>query len=117
MATQYLNVIRGSDREFSIRIAIKESGEPFDLTGVTQILAYFPKEDGSALVKNMVSSGDIAVLSPTTGKIRVYLSETDTASLSVGEVQSFEIEVQIGGVTSIVQFVETLNVIDRVFGI
>lgn len=117
MASTSLNIIRGSDREFSVRIVIKESSDPFDLTGVSQIKAYFPKDDGTALIKNMISSGDIAVLSPTTGKIRIYLSESDTASLNVGEAQSFEVEVQIGTVTSIVQFVETLNVIDRVFGI
>lgn len=112
-----LSVIRESDREFSVRVTIKETGAPFDLTGVTQIKAYFPKADGTALEKNMTPSGAISVLSACAGKIKITLSEADTALLNVGEAQSFEVEIQIGTNTSIIQFVEALNVIDRVFGV
>lgn len=112
-----INIIRESDREFSVRITIKETGDPFDLTGVSQIKAYFPKTDGTALEKNLSPSGAIVVLNALAGKIKITLSEADTALLNVGEAQSFEVEIQIGSITSIVQFVESLNVIDRVFGV
>lgn len=113
MATT-LNIIKGSDREITVRITLKETGEPFDLTGVDEITALFRKADESVLQKTM-TGGAISILSACAGKIKILLTEADTASLKVGEAQSFEIEVEVGSITSIVQFVETLNVIDRVF--
>jgi hypothetical protein len=112
-----INIIRESDREFSVRIEIKSSGDPFDLTGASQIKAYFPKPDGTALEINMNPSNSIVILNAMGGKIKIALSEAETALLNVGEAQSFEVEIQIGTITSIVQFVEALNVIDRVFGV
>lgn len=114
MATQVLHVIRGSDREFVVRIVVQETGEPFDLTGASEIRALFRKDDDSVLTKAM-TDGSIVILSACTGKMKITLNETDTASLKVGETQSFEVEIQIGSITSIVQFIEVFTVIDRIF--
>lgn len=108
-----INVIRGSDREITIRIETKKSQEPFDLTGVSEIEACFLKEDDTILSKKMTTGG-VSVVSALAGKIKVILTETDTATLKVGESRSFEVLVTIGSVTSIVQFIEQLNVIKRV---
>lgn len=114
MATQVLHIIRGSDREFCARIVIQDTGEPFDLTGASEIRALFRKEDETVLTKTM-TSGAISILSACTGKMKIILNDTDTSSLLVGENQSFEVEIQIGSITSIVQFLEVFTVIDRIF--
>jgi hypothetical protein len=118
--TTTLNVIRGSDREFVIKVSIQNPcdaaacGDPFDLTGVTEIKALFRKTDETVLTVTKTAT-DITVLSATAGKIKVFLSDTNTALLKVGDAQSFEIEIQVGTITSIVQFRDILNVVDRVF--
>jgi len=108
-----LNIIQGSDREFNVRIESQETKEPFDLTGVSEIVACFIKDDGSILSKKM-TLGQIAVVNALGGKIKVTLDEVDTAALKAGENKSFEIEITIGTITSIVQFIEQLTVIKRV---
>lgn len=110
-----LSIIRGTDREFVFKLLTKETNDPFDLTGASQIKVFFPKEDGSVLEKTMIPSGSVSIINAAHGKVRVMLDEIETASLNVGEAQSFEVEIQIGSITSIVQFFESLNVIDRVF--
>lgn len=115
MATEVVKIIKGSDREFGIFITIEETGEPFDLTGASEIRAIFLKSDDvSTLVKTMTGGG-ITVVAACAGKIKVLLDETDTAALKTGELQGFEVEVQIGVITSIIQFSESLTIIDRMF--
>ena len=119
MAT-VLNIIRGSDREFTVKVSMQSPcdttgcGEPFDLTGATEIKALFRKDDDTVLTVTL-TGGDITILSATSGKIKVFLSDANTALLKVGEAQSFELEIQISTITSIVQFLSSINVIDRVF--
>ncbi len=111
-----LSVIKGSDREFLLKITMKDTGDTFDLSSVSQIKVYFLKEDGSVLEKNMTPQAAVTIADACQGKIKVVLSELETATLSPGEAQSFEVEIQVGDVTTIVQFREVLNVIDRLFG-
>jgi len=117
MASTVLNIIRGSDKDFTVLVTIIggcNSGEPFDLTGASEIKALFKKEDDTILTKTLSGSA-ITIVSATTGKIKVLLTDADTSLLAVGDGQPFEIEIIIGTITSIVQFIETLNVRDRVF--
>jgi len=112
-----LNIIRGSDKTFTILVTISggcNDGEPFDLTGASEIKALFANDDGSILTKTM-TGGAITVLSATTGKISVTIPDPETALLAVGQSQSFELEIHIGPLINIVQFVGLLNVTDRVF--
>lgn len=117
MASQVLNIIRGSDREFTIRVTLANGcadGEPFDLSGAAEIKILLRKDDDTILTKTM-TGGSISILSACAGKVKVTLTDADTSSLKVGDAQSFEIEIQVGSITSIVQFTELLNVINRVF--
>lgn len=110
-----LHIIKGSDREFTLRVIIEETCEPFDLTGVSEIRALFKKTDDTALVKTMTSGAITVMGSPSNGKIKVLLGDADTTLLKVGEEQAFEIEIQIGTITSIVQFLASITVVDRIF--
>jgi hypothetical protein len=115
-----LNIIRGSDRSFIVRVAYSEPdnssevGEPFPLTGSSEISISFPKSDGAVLTKTL-TGGAVTILNANTGKLKVWLSTADTASLKTGEGLSFELKIVIASVTSIVQFLESLNVIDDLF--
>ncbi len=114
MADQVLHIIKGSDREFCVRVVVQDTQEPFDLTGASEIRALFRKSDDSTLTKTM-TSGAISIVSACVGKMKIILNEVDTASLKAGENQSFEVEIQIGSITSIVQFLEVFTVIERIF--
>ena len=112
-----LHIIRGSDREFTIRVTIEsscDSGAPFDLSSATEIKALFSNADGSVLTVTM-TGGQIVILNGCAGKIKVSLTDLQTALLNVGEAQSFELEIHIGTVISIVQFVGSITIIDRIF--
>lgn len=117
MATSSLNIIRGSDKTFTILVTISggcNDGSPFDLTGATEIIALFENADTTILEKTM-TGGAITILSAPTGKISVTIADAETALLNVGQSQSFELEIHIGPLINIVQFVGLLNVTDRVF--
>jgi hypothetical protein len=118
MANQPVTIIRGSDRYFSILVSytcgVDEPSQPFDLTGTTEIRALFPKADGTTIVKTY-TGGDITITSAIAGKIRVFINDSETALLNVGDSQSFEVEIHQGPTVNIVQFVGLLTVIDRLF--
>lgn len=110
-----VTIIRGSDAEISIRLVNKSTSEPFDLTGASQIKAVFIKKDETVLEKLMSPDGSVVITSALAGKLKVLLTEADTTNLKLGDEQSFEVEVTIGSVTTIVQFVGRLVVVKRVF--
>lgn len=59
--------------------------------------------------------GDIQIISPAVlGKIKISLTEADTASLETGDSESFEVKVRVGGIVSIVQFLAALQVIQSI---
>jgi hypothetical protein len=111
-----LKIIQGEDKQFDIRL-FRDAGygpEPFDLTGAQEVKCVFVKSDDTALIKSSVSGGDVSILSPaTSGKVRFILSDSDTKLLKKGEELSFEVEVTVADITSIVQFVEVLTVLER----
>jgi len=108
-----VTLVAGSDRNLILRVVVKETDEPLDLTGATGIKARFQKEDDTVLEKILASG--VTVLNALTGKIQVALTDADTALLKVGEKQGFEVEIDIGAQKSIVQFKEVLTVIARLF--
>lgn len=113
MSTVKANVIKGSDRDLIVRVKVKETDEPFDLSSASEIIAYFRKSDDTFLERKL-SLSQIEIINACAGKLKIILDDASTSLLHVGDDQDFEIEIQIGTVTSIVQFLESLNVIDRV---
>jgi hypothetical protein len=118
-----LTIIRGSDKQFTVRITIQDPcnagipGPPFDLTGVTEIKAYFPPQPPTTTpVTLTMTGGQITVLNVSQGSMQMVMNDTTTPLLLVGDSQNFEIEIHIGSVISIVQFMGVLTVVDRLFG-
>ena len=112
--TGKLTVIRGSDRTFTVNLYSKQKLRPFNLTGLTEIKACFPKEDETVL-QVALTGGQITVLGdPVLGVIQIELTDSDTSLLAVGEDQDFEVQVDIGATRSIVQFLESLTVVESI---
>lgn len=115
-----LNIVRGADKVFYTRIVHKETQEPYDLSTVDEITLLLPKSDeagGGALQKKLSDAdGSVSVLSDGhVGKVQFKLTEVETTDLKVGEELSFEVEVRVNDITSVVQFSGVLNVIARLF--
>lgn len=115
MATKSVNVIKGSDRTFNIRIINKSSGDPKSLSGISgsNLKLSIPKDDGSVL--ELTEGSGLTVLSALGGKIQVSLTDAQTALLKAKDCQSMELTIIEGSVTSIVQFLKALNVKAGVF--
>lgn len=102
-------IIQGDDAILDIALKDRCSGAIFPLTGVTALVAEFPKADGTAL------SASGIIVSECLGQMSVTLSETETAELNPGEDQSFQVVIDQGPLRSTVIFEEALNVFPRLF--
>lgn len=111
-AQKPFKVVRGENQVLTIWLESETTNEPMDLTGAA-ITAKFPKDDGTVLEKTVGSGVDI--VSEKGGKFTVTLSDTDTASLKVGEYQDFECIITISGNVTIPQFRKLLSVFSKVF--
>jgi hypothetical protein len=114
-----LTITKGADKQFFVRLTDAE-GDIFSISGATEVVLLLPKsedEGGGALQKKLSDAdGSVEVLNGgTCGKIKFRLTEIETAQLAEGEDQSFEVEVTITDYTHIVQFLEKLDIVDRVF--
>ena len=109
-----IKIVRGSDREFNVRIIDQDTKEPFDLTTVTDtdIKAEFVKSDLSCL--SLTGSASITIVSALGGKIKITMTPADTLALKVGLGQSFELEITKTAKLSIVQFEGCLDVLKQV---
>jgi len=99
-----ISIVKGEDRTINLKIVDTE-GEPYDLTGYTEITAKFPTTSGTALTKTYSASGGITVTSAEAGRLAIALTDTDTALLlSDDNRQDFELWIDKGTARRIVQF-------------
>lgn len=104
---QPIKIVQGEDKLIDIKIR-DEKNDPFDLTGYTTIAAKFKKADNS-LLSLAIGSG-VTVLSAPLGRIQVLISDTQSATLKLGEFLDFEVQITIGTTTRIVQFLRMVHV-------
>lgn len=118
-----IEIIRGTDREFTMRLLTKSTLEPKDLTGLSgaEIKLTLPGENND-LVITMTANANGSVLtvpSALGGKVTCSLSDVDTALLKVGSSQDMELELNEGGgpdfVVSRIQFIGQLTVKKGIF--
>jgi len=108
-----VKIVHGEDITLALRI--KDSkGNPYDLTGVTEVTARFQKTDNTVLSKTL-SSGSVVIESPTHGTLSVELLDADTSQLKKGDGQSLEVWIDVGQSRRIAQFVKSLNVASKLF--
>lgn len=106
-------IIREEDR--TLQLAISESnGQPYDLTGVTEIEMQLENEDGSKLELKYTDS-EISVVAAKAGTISVTITDTQSASLLVGTAMDFQVAITIGGLVRRALFQGLLTVIEETF--
>lgn len=90
-------IVKNSDRTFIIRLVRADNGEPFDLTGVTNIQAKFTNEDGTVLSINLTDGGaPITVVgAATSGKISVAITKGQSGSLMPMNPAPFSLVISI----------------------
>lgn len=98
----------GEEKNVDVHLIDADTDEVVDLTGATEVKARFVNQDGTVLEK-LLATG-VSVLSIAGGKVRVNLTEAETALLRVGEKQDFEVEAIVGGVSTICRFQRALTV-------
>lgn len=99
-----IQIVQTSAKVFFARLFYANTGEPFDLTGVTEIVAIFPGLNGSVIKKTLSDSGGVIVVgSPGAGKVQISLSTTDTQQMQPNTqiAQNLQFIVTIGGVAQI----------------
>lgn len=102
-------IVQGETKDIIVRLLNKDTKDPLDLTGAT-LTAKLPKEDGTAL------SITPSVLSAVAGKLKVAISDTNSALLKADENQSFEVHVTTASSAKhIVQFLKILTVKPKLF--
>jgi hypothetical protein len=118
-----VEIIQGTDRQFSLRIVKKSNDEPKDLTGLTgtALTLKMPKDDGTldlTLTPN-ANGSKLELASALGGKILVTLSDVDTALLKSGDGQSMELTIKEGAGPdfdiSIVQFANSISIKKSLF--
>lgn len=103
------NIDQGEDKVLVVHLFDQDADDVVDLTDADEVIARFTNDDGTILEKKLTTGG-VAIESVPGAKVRVILSEADTAALLVGERQTFEVEAQVDGLTTIVKFERALTV-------
>ena len=118
-----MDIIQGTDRDFTLRIVKKSTDEPFDLTGLasTALALQLPGEDANIELTLDVNANasKLEIVSALGGKIKVTISDIDSALLKKGDGQDMELTIKEGGgpdyQISKVQFAGQLNIKSSLF--
>ena len=80
-----------------------ETGEPstpVNLAGYTAKMHIRSKPESKALILELSTTNGRIVLNEATGSIRLFISDSDTASLSVCDKAVYDLELYNGGITT-----------------
>lgn len=108
-----LKIIRGEDKTFVINLRKEDcentcGGDPFPLTGATEIKIFFPGE--TAVQSISLLAGEVVITDAIIGKITATVGDAKTALMKIGESQTFEASIEFGTTKNKVKFVEQLTV-------
>lgn len=92
-------------KSFYVDLFYEDTGEPFDLTGVTEIVALFPGANGTP-IEERFTNGEISVIGASgAGKIQINCAADDTAQMLIsqanGQYTYLQVIVTIGGVAQV----------------
>lgn len=106
-------IIKGADYDIAVQLLDRISREPINLDGASGGSAEFLADDGTTLVIDWAASG-VSLLDAEVGFVNVRIPAALSTQLAAGEGKSWELQVNHGS-TTIVQFVEALDVEDQIF--
>ena len=110
---------QGEDKTLTVRLTSGQTGLPYDLTNCTAITAAFLNADGSTLECTLANNA-VQILSAPGGAISITLTAAQTALLAVASgngYQSFQLEFIISSLKTIVQLVNSIQVVAPLFTI
>lgn len=107
-----VDIVQGADKIFYVDLYYPDTMQPFDLTGETEITGFFPATAGTPI------EGDGAVQGAAgAGQAKFTIDAADSALMLVnpvaGQYQDFQINVVIGGKTSIFILRAFLNILSQ----
>jgi hypothetical protein len=113
-------IIQGEDKTLAIRLTSGTTGDPYDLSTVTDIEARFANADGTCQHYDL-STGGVQILSALGGRFQVNLPASGTGLLALSDpnadvpYQGIEVHVSGGGLVSIINLPGTVDVKSRLF--
>ena len=108
---QTIEIFKGESPEIQISL-FQDDLKVLKLNAVNDIVANFLDQDGVKIIKNLAAG--VTIVDPDAGEITVQLSEANTLSMSEGENQDFEVEVEFGtGEKRVAYFSRVLTVKGR----
>jgi len=103
-------IFQGSDKILNLKLR-EENGDPFDLTGETEITVCFKAADGGASIDLTKGGGDVTITgSLLLGKISVSISDANTDLIETGEKVDFMVYVDKGAIRTPIAFFQLIDV-------
>lgn len=109
--SELIQIIKGDDVKIDVSIK-NEDLTPYDLSSVTAATACFINADDSSL--SLTLGSGVSVLDAVAGKLRVSISDTESALLKANEEASFEVQIDESGDKQSFQFIESLCIKERI---
>ncbi len=101
-----ITINQGQTANLRVQLIDGNTGNPFNLAGLTGATGIFPAADGES---GLAASGEL--VSEDLGTLSFNMDEDFTNDLNVGEQQSFQVMVDQGNVRSIATLSQVLTVI------
>lgn len=110
-------IILGEDQNLDVKLTDSSTGDPFDLSSASEIVAKLLNADNTALSLTKTAN-QITLVSAIGGHMKIIISAAQSALLAVsptGGLSNIELYITIGGKVTIVQLVGVVSVISRIF--
>lgn len=110
-------VIIGEDKVLTCQLKDAASGDSIDISSASEIVAHLVKSDDTCIEKKLTLGG-VVITSGANGKFNILLTSADTLLLKPSEhdeLSSFEVYLTLAGKLSIIQFVNSLSIIPKLF--
>ncbi len=110
-----VDIVQGADKTFYIDLFYPDTGQPFDLTGVTAITGFFPATAGTPIQETLADSTAVVQGPPGAGQVKFIVDTADSALMLVnpisGQYQDFQIDAVVGGKKSTFILTAVLNIL------
>lgn len=113
-----ITIVQAMSGSFYVDLFFQDTGEPFDLTSVTEIVAAFPAtvNPGPSILEKLSLSQVAIIGAPGAGKIQVNYSALDSSNMQINpDTQQFQ-DLQVVVTKSGVAQIDTLSLASPVAG-
>ena len=108
-----ITIVKGEDRTLQLGI-LEPNGNPYDLTGATEIIVGLENDDGTFLQLKYTES-KVSIVQAKAGTISATITATQSALLKAGNSMDFHAKITISSAVRKAIFEGLLNVIEKTF--